>query len=475
MLGLLALVSHLSFAPLDTINTAVDLLGGKTRLEKLQKIKADFVRHYYLVEQSERSEGPYYASYASGNETTDFSGSLQADLSYSGIVYGGQPFKTKLNQSLAKSESPQFPSEGRYAFHRVLLSPEKLLLRAGEAKDLRPAGSETIFGNACQGFSFTAYGKPVWLFINNNTGFPIAAEVQEQGEGFFSIWGKVTTRYVFGAYAVTNDGVVTPTQWIQFRNGYRTMETTYLNPATESGDGASTALTWPVSTPPRTGEQMLKAYRKVDVAPGIVQYAGPFNTAVFEQKDGLVVMEAPLGSALTTAFLDQLKSQYPGKRISAVCLTTDSWPHFGGLRSFAARAAQKIVCLDQNADLVSRLLEADYSGQPDEWEKQKRRFRLTAVKEVTTLGSGDDTLLVAPIRGANTERMLLAYKPSTRVLYASDTIQMMGPGKFFAPQMLFEVREAVKRYKWQPETVFALHAKPMPWKDIVESLDKLRK
>jgi len=83
-------------------------------------------------------------------------------------------------------------------------------------------------------------------------------------------------------------------------------------------------------------------------------------------------------------------------------------------------------------------------------------------------------MVIYPIEGEGGERMVAVYFPNQKVLYASDLIQKQGK-EFFFPEYLAEVEAVVKRNNLQVETVYAMHTKPLPWKEIADALAEIRR
>src|SRR5205085_7161650 len=69
--------------------------------------------------------------------------------------------------------------------------------------------------------------------------------------------------------------------------------------------------------------------RAQELARGVTQFAGNWNVAFVRQADGVVIVEAPIGSRYSAAVLAEAEKRYPGVRVKAVITTSDAWPHLG--------------------------------------------------------------------------------------------------------------------------------------------------
>jgi hypothetical protein len=211
------------------------------------------------------------------------------------------------------------------------------------------------------------------------------------------------------------------------------------------------------------------ANRRVEVAPGVVQYGGSWNVEVVQQPDGLVVIEAPIGSSYAVQVLDELSRRYSGAKVKAVITTADSWPHIGGVREYVARGIP-VYAMDLNRPILERLVAADYSSQPDALAKSPRPANFHWISAKTTIGTGATQVVLYPARHENGERMLFAYLPQLKVLYTADEVQRMRSGSFFMPEYLQEVKDVIAREGLVVERVFGMHTPPTAWADIEAAL-----
>jgi hypothetical protein len=81
-------------------------------------------------------------------------------------------------------------------------------------------------------------------------------------------------------------------------------------------------------------------------------------------------------------------------------------------------------------------------------------------------------MVLYPLRGAPTERQHMVYFPERQLLYASDTLALNADGSLYAPELMREVIEAVKRENIPVTTVFAMHQGPVPWAQVTALVEK---
>jgi hypothetical protein len=158
--------------------------------------------------------------------------------------------------------------------------------------------------------------------------------------------------------------------------------------------------------------------------------------------------------------------------IKAVLSTSDSWPHFGGLR-FAVAQGLLVYILDLNQTLLDKMMRAPHTLNPDALEKSSSKvpnWKIVSGKE--NVGRGNNRMELYPLRGASTERQYMAYFPKLRLLYASDTLALNSDGSLYDPELMNEVTQAVKHANLKVDTVFAMHQGPIPWSQVITLLEK---
>ena len=451
------------------VEQAMNVLGGRKKLESIRQLTVSTAGHDFLVEQSERPTGPFLHSYNRGPKTYDFDQlSESAETTMSGLVYGPNEIKRtyKIEKGVGRASSP---TENYLSYRRIAFGPERALLHAANASDLS-LGKEVAFnGIPHQVVQFKWGNIPTRLFLKKGTLSPSAIETTSTLPFPWSVWGDVPVTTRWGNWQALENGIMSPGQFTIEVNGYPASDVTILSAKLTLGAG-SAVLGSPIPVTKDDGLGVLARYKAVKVLDGIVQYQGPFNTFVVEQPDGLVVIEPVMNPAFATAFLDRLAKDFPGKRVKAVVATDDAWPHFGGIRSYVARGAELVV-LDLNRPIVQRFCDSQHITNPDELAMHPAKPKLRLVGKATTIGTGPNQMVLYPIAGQGSERMMMAYFPTHRLLYGSDLLQKTSTG-FFFPSYPKELFEAVNREKLNVETVFAEHLGPTPWKTVSDFVTK---
>ncbi|HEY0099463.1 MAG TPA: hypothetical protein VGB76_10990 [Pyrinomonadaceae bacterium] len=470
------------------VGSALEAMGGEARWRALKSVGVEGIGHVNAVEQSERPEGPYIVSYEQTNELIDLAGARMrrtvesrdtqttqwAARTY--IVANGAASAVRGDKAF-----PGNPLSLQEAELRIALGPERVLLSALAAPDLRAEGETVLQGTRQRIVKFTWRDKPVTLFLNAQTHLPTAVEtLSAHPYELWSVWGDVRTRVYYSYWTLEAGGLRYPRQWDTERNSLKWRTFTVINlklnpptPAESLGIAEDvqkafksrplfTFDTSPLGRPGRPPH---------DTAPGVYSMPGGWDVTLVRQADGLVVIEAPISSSYSAKVLDEAAKRFPGVPVKAVISTSDAWPHFGGVREYVARGIP-VYALDLNRPILERLLAAPRTLNPDTLARTPRKPKFQIVSAKTTIGTGANRLELYPIRTETGERMMMIYFPEHRLLYGSDLLQKMPNGSFFMPQYVSEVMSAAEREKLAVERVFAMHMDAMNWTDVGAAVSK---
>jgi hypothetical protein len=474
------------------VRAAAEAMGGEARLRALTALRIRGIGHRNMLEQSERPEGPWLVSYQQVDELRDHAAGRvaqhlesrdynSADWSgYTRLLAGGAVAYARGGRM-----GPGPVADARELADRLALSPERVLLTALAAPDLA-SGRDTALQDGPQHVvRFTHRGAQVRLFLSIHSALPTAVEttVGRPQDGFFGVWGDVTRRTYLSMWSLEPGGLSYPHQWdVEWRGlpaESFTVLTLDLAPAVSDDSFAITpearqAFARMAAAPPAVaaiGEVGSGRPRRepVEVAPGIIVLPGRWYATLVRQDDGIVVIEAPISSEYSAQVLAEAERRFPGVPVKAVISTSDAWPHIGGVREYVARGIP-VYTLDLNCPILARLAAAPFALAPDALARSARRPQFRVISEKTVIGTGENRIELIPPRGEESERMMLAYLPGRRVLYASDLLQRMPDGSFFFPEYPYELAETVRREHLDVQTVSAMHMSPIPWPDVLAAV-----
>jgi hypothetical protein len=462
----------------SSVEAAVARMGGADALRRLDTLCLEWVGYVNLLEQSERPEGPWIPAIARTAEVWDSSRGRWSETQQATVAEDDYTLRTIVNGGAAARRYgerwlPAGRSDVDAAREWMSLSPHAVLLEALAAPDLRAEASREFQGVPHRVVSWGSGERARRLLLNADTGFPTAVEARRAypEDRYWQVWGDVTTRVSWSYWDLLPGGLMYPRQWDVERGGrpWKALTITKLEaglpaegdpfelPAeARAASGGALSLDEPTLGDPKRPAS--------ELAPGVVWVPGSWGVALVRQEDGVVVIEAPISSGYSARVLEEAARRFPGAPVRAVITTSDSWPHFGGIREYAARGIPMYV-LDHNVPQIRRALDSPHRFHPDALARRPRTPVLHAVSARTVVGRGANRIELIPVRGETGERMMLAYIPNGRLLYASDLFQA---GRGGPPEYAWEVSEAARREGLDVATVFAMHSDPTPWASLLD-------
>jgi len=462
-------------------------MGGETALRELRGVEVSGISALYQREQSERPEGPWIPTFTEFTDTRNFAASAIKRTSRSRgyvtvdsvawsaessvLIVDGAGVR-KVNDRLVAAATPwdigAMPLD---------LLPERVVLTAMDAPDLRADSDITFHGYAHHTVVFRSGGARVRLILNVPSLLPAAIEITRPRpyETYWAPWGDVTQRLTLGVWLLEPNGIRYPRLW-EFSTGDQpdgTVDLTRvkMNPPmdvtdfTIPADARQTIVTnrrriadIPLGSTQRTAREL---------APGVVQVPGNWDIVEVKQSDGVAIIEGPLTSTYSTKVIDDVRKRFDGAPVKAVITTSDSWPHIGGMREYAARGVP-IYALDRNVPILTRLFAATFATEPDALARGWRAPVLRAVGMKTVVGVGANRMELYPLRTVTGERQMMAYFPDHKLLYTSDLFTISN-GSVFLPQTVSEAVDAVAREHLDVATAFGMHYDALEWSTIVAS------
>jgi hypothetical protein len=469
--------------PRDCAALALAAMGGRERIEAVKGLGLEGVQHTLLVEQSYRQE-PFITAYARTQEKIDFASQRALILTHltwpesdpgqaesdSTLVVGpeGGVYRSE------KSDSPASRADIEAARSALALGPMRLLLTALGAADLHFESAQRLRATLHPVLAFNWQGRPVRVMINPFNYLPDAVDTVAVFYDHWYQWGDVHQRIYWDNWQTVH-GLRYPTNEVEERNGIlwesRQVLKVDLNPVMDAGVFKFDAQIAPKGLQSKGWERPFNAEKGITLAPGITLFPGSWNATVVTQGDGIVLLESPLSGTYMAGVIDKAKQQSPGQPLKAVLSTSDSWPHVGGVRQVVALGLP-VYILDLNKPLLERLVASPRHLQPDLLAQSARPPAWHIVSQKVQVGVGANRMELYPLRGASTERQYMVYFPAHKLLYASDTLALNPDGSLYAPELMREVMDAVKRENLAVTTVFAMHQEPVPWSQVTGLVER---
>ncbi|NOS92128.1 MAG: MBL fold metallo-hydrolase [Cyclobacteriaceae bacterium] len=485
---LTAFVSAQAQDAMNLVNESMKAYGGGS-WNKINFIKTHYYSHNYWLEQSENPEGPFITSYEDVFEIRSISDTKLYQKKESKHLLTIKPDTSELivnnDYGMMRYGSFAMPFQPTSGFMDrskswLYYCPIKLL-RTISGSALTHNGKVTLSGTPHHEIVFSSKELSGKILINANTRLLTEAYIESYwpSEYYFSIWGKFQTRIQYSLYSLHNGSKLYPHQWNITQNGQPWQQITFsqiefLEKTNEEVFHISNEIKTKTQVPVKANDVKPTFEKIKEVAQGIKLIEGAWNTGWVEQEDGIVIVEAPISSGHSKSMIEEIKTRFPNKPLKGVIVTSDAWPHLGGAREYMAENVP-IFTSYLNENILNKLARADYSIQPDLFDKRKSKPIFKWIQSRVTINDKNIPLTIYPVNGEGGERMVVVYFPRQKLLYASDLIQYLDPSQkiFFFPEYLNEVREVIKKNNLDVETIYAMHLEPTPWKEVTNFLDKL--
>jgi hypothetical protein len=457
------------------VRRGIAAMGGEDRWRGVKTLELIGRGAGYHIGDSEWYDGPYFVDYKTVDDWRDVASTRRAVKSRNFNV----PADTTSFESTVVSTDTL----------DMLLQLEHVLWTALKAPDLKRE-RDTVFRFVTHHVvSFHVGRSPVRLFFESETGVLRMSEVVRAYpySVFWNAWGDVTERVRYADWSRESTGIWYPHQIDTERNGRQEETVSYglvrVNATPDSqvfdppphktcGFGCLPADSVPLGVGGAGGVGPDSPGRGPrEIAPGIVQIVGAWNSTLVRQRDGIVIIEAPISAGYSRQVIAEAARRFPAAPIKAVISTTDFWWHVAGLREYIARGIP-IYVLDRNVRVVTSRAAAPHTLWPDSLSRAPRPPIVRPVSRRMVLGSGENAIELIPFHEEQLDRMLMVYLPGQHLVYTAEGVQLYPTGLVF-PQTAMEVVDAVKREGLMPERFIGMHVAATPWTRLLTALDSL--
>ncbi|MDP4265675.1 MAG: hypothetical protein Q8941_24360 [Bacteroidota bacterium] len=438
--------------------------------DTVHTLKLEGYGNRFIVDQSERFEGPYIPYQTSRLFTIDIDRQIAAAKEETNLSNFSSVADYVLNaNSIAlKNQGHLQPLEANHELQDwMLLAPETILKIASQSGTLK-LSKDTVLQKAGQYvISFKYNNFPVRLFLNKETNMLTAAQITKpQLSGYAGIWGDSRKTVFYSFWNLLGKNIHYPLQTDTYLDDYY-IESFLVNKWTVNLPFSSDSLVIPDSIKQQAalaGKSSLQRFIKrmnsqaKEIAKDIWLLPGPCNTTVVKQQDGVVVIESSYSSEYGDAIIKKVKELYPGEKIKAFIATSDAWLHLGGIRPFATGNISFYFPY-RNEPLLTKVLDAPYITNPDSLaRKGKGKVTMNGVKNIVTIGQGMNTIRLYPYRTETGDRMMMVFFPGHKIVYCSDLYQPKGrDGNYWQPHYAWEVYHSIKEYDLPAVKLYAMH------------------
>lgn len=226
------------------------------------------------------------------------------------------------------------------------------------------------------------------------------------------VTGDTPVEYEYAEYQNFN-GIAFPVKILRRQGGYPVLALA-VNSVTANVDAR-----FPV--PAEAGYAQPVNVTSDELAPGVFYLkGGTHHSVAIEQKDHVVLVEAPLNEARSDALIAKIKEIIPGKPIRFVVNTHQHFDHSGGLRTFVDYGAT-IVTHASNKAYYEKEWKAPRSINPDHLAQSKKAAKFKTFTDKLVLNDGARPIEVRQIAGSGHDDVFaLIYLPNEKILVEAD-------------------------------------------------------
>jgi hypothetical protein len=450
-------------APSDIIETAIDRMGGQATLRKIERVRFEMMTAWHRMTFDDVPNdvvGSYelhsdLRNYALGawRNTRRFVGGptlremtdvVQADAAIRRLP--------KPDGTLA----PWTPLNIAYTDERKELfafAPERLLLAARDARDLRALADTSLAGKPHARVSATVAGFPATIFVRRADGALTMARYRAGQPNDFGLspWGEMEVEVWYARWnrypLAGTTGVVYPTQWDVRRVGrpYKRLSVLAANfdaPAPADSFAISDSLrgAFAVTASRPMWDLPMDSARVIEQRFAHLGPLGPTTPAV-KLGTRWLFLEGPVVPARAESDAKWLAAADPGSTVGGMLLTVADIGR-GGAAWMAERKLPVYIAPGSAAAMAANLRN---------WKQ--RPSAATVVTNGQWLRMGGDSLWVEPIDYPDAPGALLAYVPSLRWVYS---------GVAAAPLNFDVLVERIRERGWAVDRVGSLRGLTQP-------------
>ncbi|OLD21794.1 MAG: MBL fold metallo-hydrolase [Acidobacteria bacterium 13_1_40CM_3_65_5] len=187
---------------------------------------------------------------------------------------------------------------------------------------------------------------------------------------------------------------------------------------------------------------------------------GGHHSVAIDQRDHIVVVEAPLDEARSLAVIAKVKETIPNKPIRSVINTHAHFDHSGGLRTYVAEGAT-IVTHEMNKPYYEKAWAAPRTLNPDRMAQANKTATFETFTDKHVLTDGRRVIEVHPIVGnGHNDAFAMVYLPAEKILIEVDAWAPAAPNTPppAAPSpFAVNLYENIRRLKLDVRQIAALH------------------
>jgi len=249
------------------------------------------------------------------------------------------------------------------------------------------------------------------------------------------------------------DGVQFPGHIVRIQGGFPILDlnvtSVKLNPAVD------------IAIPPEAAKPASVVVKADKLAKGVYYLTGGTHHSVaIEQKDHIVVVEAPQNEARSEAVISKVKEIIPDKPIKYLVNTHAHFDHSGGLRTYVDAGAT-IVTVQPNQAYYEKVWSSPHTIHPDRLFKSQKPAHFETFIEKRVLSDGKRKIELHSIAGnGHNDAFLLVYLPKEKILVEADAYTPPAPNAQLPPSpnpYSVNLYQNIQELNLNVEKIAALH------------------
>lgn len=208
-----------------------------------------------------------------------------------------------------------------------------------------------------------------------------------------------------------------------------------------------------------------------ELAPGVhYLQGGSHHSLAIEQKDHVVIVEAPQHEERSLAVIAKVKELIPNKKITHLINTHQHFDHSGGLRTYAD-AGVTIVTHEGNKSFYEQAWKNPHSINPDKLAESKKNPSFKTFTDKLVLNDGARSIEIHQIVGnGHNDAFALIYLPAEKILIEADAFTpppANAPAQTALNPFSANLLQNIKRLNLNVERIAPLHGQLAKIDDLV--------
>ena len=269
------------------------------------------------------------------------------------------------------------------------------------------------------------------------------------------VLGDTPVEIAYSEYKDFGGGVMFPSRIVRTQGGHPVLDLTVtaVKPNLVADIAVPTEVSNAALAPPTATVERL--------APGVFYVkGGTHHSVAIDQRDHIVVVEAPQNEERSLAVIAKVKETIPNKPIRYVINTHHHFDHSGGLRTYVDEGAA-VVTHQMNQPYYEQAWAAPRTINPDRLAQSKKAAKFETFADKHVLTDGKRSIEIYQLAGSgHNDAFAMIYLPTERILIEGDAYT---PAAADAPPPTapnpFSVNlfENIQRLKLNVRQIAALH------------------